>query len=155
MRGIFVVTGLTMMLSSGGISAIGHYDGVLGAVQAEEVFLPDAPAHGTFRVLVLGTVPDAEAQFEAFRQNLLLPEPMESQMGAGHYVPMRFHAREAPPIEGYLGIAGEPPLAGQILVVKGRVQAHWPLVDRGDRVESIPVLFLDAEEYHPPLLFKT
>lgn len=155
MRRIFIVIGLTMIVASGGISAVGHYDGVLGAVPAEEVLSPDAPAYGTFRVLVLGTVPDAEAQFEAFRENLLLPGPMVSQMEAGPYVPIRFDARETPAVEGYLRSAGEPTFPGQLLVVKGRLGSHWPLLDRGDRVESVPVLFLEADEHHEPILFKT
>lgn len=140
-----------MLLVASGIAGIGHYDGVLGADTPESLFEGDESA--TFRVKVTGTPEDASRSFLTYRQELVLPDQMREQIDTRQYVPVQIIADK--PIDGFLEIWSFVPEAGETLVVSGNVRMEWALFDVGTQaLASMPVLFIQPEEYHEPLIFK-
>lgn len=134
------------------LSAIGRYDGVLGATTASDILGPSAPIQGTLRLRVIGAPEDAQARFEEYAAAMLLPAAMETQIEEGAHVEVRFD--DEPSKTAFLAFQGVAPEPGRLLVVTAHVRTHRPVVYDDARAAAEPVIFLDSWESHTPLVFK-
>lgn len=144
--------GLTMILGGVVLAGIGHYDGVIGADDVNQVLLEGGPA--TFRVTVLGSREEAQATFHEYQRRLVVPEGMENRLQSASFVPVEIENDEEA-VLAFLQVQGTAPPVGTTLVVFGHVETEWPLFDAGSRMlSSMPVLFVYPTDYHEPVLFK-
>lgn len=142
-----------MVASSGVLAGLARYDGVLGTTDPDQ-FLAGGGGQGTFRVVVTGGPAEAAAQFDRYRAEFVLPLDMEAQMQVGAFVPIQFEGAQEP-VAAYLLVGDFVPEPGATLVVVGRVETEWPLVNDGPlALSSMPAVFVDPDKYHEPLLFK-
>jgi hypothetical protein len=151
---VFVGIGLSMLALASGLAGIGHYDGVLGADDPEALLNAEDPT--TFRVVVIGTVAEAQDVFALYEKQLVLPENMREHIETRRFIPVQIEGLDKD-TEAFLEIAdpGFVPQRGLTLVVSGTVTTEWALFDAGrTALESMPVLFIRPESYHEPLLFK-
>lgn len=140
-----------MLAVATALAGIGRYDGVLGADQPDEFFAQEGA--GTFRVLVLGDIADANNAFIDFRERHVLPEAMQQDIESRQFLPIE--VQSDPPMTGFMEVWRYVPQAGEALVVSGHVRTDWALYDAGNQpLPSTPVLFIHPEEYHEPLVFK-
>ena len=151
MNVLFVGIGLSMLVVASGIAGIGHYDGILGVDNPESFLDSEEPA--TFRVKVTGSAEDAARAFVGYREQLVLPDKMREQIDTRQFVPVEILSDE--PLQGFLEVWEFVPAPGTTLVVSGNVRMEWALFDTGTAaLASLPVLFIDPDEYHEPLIFK-
>jgi hypothetical protein len=152
MKPVFVGIGLGLVACATALSAVGHYDGVLGASKPEAVYAGDPGNPLTLRLKVLGTPADAHRQLEAYQSRLLIPEHAEPSAGQGDWVFVHIDGMDA---EAYLHTTGTGPKVGSHLVMTGSVHSIRPVFDVDVPLTSgHPVLLLEPSEVHPPLIFK-
>ncbi|HLE47764.1 MAG TPA: hypothetical protein VI818_05650 [Candidatus Thermoplasmatota archaeon] len=155
MRPVFIVIGLMLVCSAMAISALGRYDGILGATSPAEILSPTAPSEGVVRVRVVGTADDAAAEFAHYRVWLVLPVAMEQEMDEQRFVPVEFEDDRSR--TAFLAYGGDAPQDGSLLVVTATLTTHWPIVPTdqvGFAGPPDPIIFLGSVEYHAPLFFK-
>lgn len=154
MQATIIGVGLCMLALAGGLSGVGHYDGVLGAVEAEAFQGPDLPEEATMRVRIRGTPEEARAEFGAIRATFVLPARMEAAMAESSWVPVDLLFADGSSRPAFLE-SDQRYEEGAVLVIQGTPRAYWPLMDTGSDLEAAgSVLFIHPDLVREPLLFK-
>lgn len=142
-----------MLALAGGLAGVGHYDGVLGAAEADAFEGPELPDNAMMRVRVRGNADEARAEFGAIRSTLVLPARMEAAMSEGSWTPVDILFADGGPRAAFLQ-TDQVHEEGTILVIQGRTRAYWPLMDTGTDLKAAnPILFIHPETVRAPLIF--
>ena len=151
-RGPLFSLGVLCLSLAATLTAVGHYDGVLGATPFDAFPAPGQPAQVIqARVVIQGTPADAQrlqAELET------LGAPLASHFAQGTVVAARFEGGDARTLV-FLQFPGDAPAPGEVLVVEGPVETlRVPLAD-GSHLDVGLLVLVHTVEVREPLLFKT